>query len=498
MIAPLLQDLVGALGKSAIPYCHWKGNYRLAGAATGRSAIEGDFDLLIERRYWSSAITVLTQLDFKLALPRWSRSTPGMLHYFGFDSTQEKLVHVHLHSAIFSGENFIDSHCYPFTQLLLQDTESCNGVCVPARGAELLVYVLKRYIRYGSVPDLLAQRLKPEGEQRELQWLQEGSAEANAIDLLKDYFPTLEKKLFQECLQLLNNDSATLASKFRLARRVRKRLRMWSRASAGPRLFAYADVIGARLLRLFNATSGSKLLASGGAVIALAGSPTNTASVLRDCTGWLSGKLIVRSVEAAAPASTWLTLPVNLLLPVLRKLMPGVRARGLASQTPDAAGKAQATTVAALLYALRALCFAIDRQRSLLAMRRAAANGWIVLCDHHSLPACGGVDGPRLRPAAANKSAMTTAYERLRRYEQRLYQQNPRPDTVIGLNVAFDIGDKTTLTKSAAGSRRANNKQQSEVEECLNSTVDCIIDKNAAVPTAETVLCVKNAIWHAL
>ncbi len=496
MISALLRDFTAALAEQAIAYCHWKGNYRLAGDAASLPVIEGDFDVLIERRNWSSAIAILTQLNFKLAQPRWSRNTPAMLHYFGFDSAQEKLVHVHLHAAIFSGENFIDSHCYPFTQLLLRHTETCNGFRVPGRGAELLVYVLKVYIRLGSIPDLLIQRLKSKVDRRELQWLQQGAAATDAIALLNEYFPTLEEKLFRQCLQLLNNGTSSLADKFRLARRVRKQLRIWSRFTAVTRLQAYVHIVATRITRMLNTTSGSKMLVTGGATIAFAGPPVSTSVVLANCSAWLSGKIIVRNVDAAKPPSTWLTLPLNALLPAARKFMPGLCARGLASQMPDAAGKAQVHTLAALLYALRTLCLSRDRLYLLLAMRRAAANGWLVFCDHYPLQANGIVGGPRLRPAAIGSGVIARLYTGLRQHELRLYQRIPRPDIAILLRSSLDAGEQHSLQRSAMQQSRTDSQQQKAAR--LYAAIDCGVENDTAVAAEDVVQRVKKIIWQAL
>lgn len=495
MISPLLRDFACALEKDAITYCHWKGNYQLATDTVGSAAVAGDFDILIERHNWPSAINSLTALNFKLALPRWSRNTPAMLHYFGFDSAQQKLVHVHLHSVIISGENFIDSHCYPFTQLLLQHTHSCNGFRVPGRGAELLIYVLKVYIRFGSAPDLLMHWLKPKSTRRELQWLQKGSAEADAIALLREYFPTLEEPLFRQCLQLLNQDSGSLTANIRLARRVRKRLRIWSRFTIASRLRAYLHVFGARVQRVLNATPGSKMLASGGVVISVVGPPASSSVLLANLTVWLSGKLIVRSVDATQPPSSWLTLPVNALLPVLRKSMPGLRAKGLVSQTADASGRVQANTLAALLYALRAVCFAKDRQHMLLATRRAAANGWVVFCYHCPAQANAAIDGPLLRPALVANGVITKLYEWLRQCELGLCQQNCGPAITIRLCDALHTDKQHAIARSVTGESRAANPQQ---HERLNAAIDCVVEKNSGVPAAATILRVKNIIWQAL
>src|SRR5262245_21587094 len=91
-VAELVERLVEAFRSKDVTYCHWKSNITLPRALAG----DEDLDLLVDRESLSRALQVLADLGFKPAGPRSGPRPPGVRHFYGFDPSTGRLIHVHL------------------------------------------------------------------------------------------------------------------------------------------------------------------------------------------------------------------------------------------------------------------------------------------------------------------------------------------------------------------------------------------------------------------
>src|SRR5437867_4396738 len=97
---PTLLDRLGeALDLGGVSCCQWKGHYKRSHWESGA----GDVDLLVDPTFAERLDGALDRLGFKLALPPSVGLIPGSANWFGYDTHQRALVHVHVHVQLMLG-----------------------------------------------------------------------------------------------------------------------------------------------------------------------------------------------------------------------------------------------------------------------------------------------------------------------------------------------------------------------------------------------------------
>ncbi|HYW79896.1 MAG TPA: hypothetical protein VE890_09985, partial [Thermoguttaceae bacterium] len=155
----------------------------------------------------------------------------------------------------------------------------------------------------------------------------------------------------------------------------------------------------------------------------------------------------VRTVHAGKPPSSWLTAPLNLFMPLVHRWK--LRRRNRQSETTvgshsnghsaaEDASTPNARSTKSLIYAVRSVALAWDRLRLLSKVRRAGANGDLIICDRYPSNIVGAMDSPRLRPSANGGRLASAMHNRLVRLERNLYRQVPPPDVVIRLTTPIE------------------------------------------------------------
>ncbi len=368
----LAARLFDAFNRQQIVYCHWKSNEQLAAGLKG----ETDLDLLVERASFTAAVAILLQLGFKQAAVRWGPRTPGVLHLYAFDPAAAGLIHVHLYSHLLTGESLVKTHVLPCESMLLDKGDCIGQVRVPAKEAEAAMYVLRAFIKNGSLlHTLLHGRGGGHNQLAEFWFPAEGIDADSAYRVLHEHYPVVGRRLFTECYRALAEDrSAT--RKWLLGLRIRHCLRGSARHTYPARLLAYAGLISAKLRRIAHGKVKNKVLDSGGAVIAFIGADaTGKSTLVAETARWLSSNLAVRTMHVGKPPGTWLTAPLHVLLPVARCLFPGQRhqARQAAEASPRKSSCDKPKNSTSLLYAIRAVSLAFERARlcaGFIVMRR--------------------------------------------------------------------------------------------------------------------------------
>ena len=168
MTVKLIDSLVDALNQENLRYCHWKSNFSLAETFSG----ETDLDLLIDRKSLSRIVIILLEMGFKPAGVKSGRDRNGIFHYYGMDVLTGQLIHVHLFSSVLTGESFVKTHLLPFENMLFENTYNIGTMKVASRTAELVVFIVRTFIKYGSLLDVLMLAGKNGTIRDELTWLQ--------------------------------------------------------------------------------------------------------------------------------------------------------------------------------------------------------------------------------------------------------------------------------------------------------------------------------------
>ncbi len=301
-MADLVQRLIAAFEREGIASCHWKGAAALERGLAG----ERDLDFLVPPAAFERAEGVLVATGFKAARPRFGADVPGTAHFFGHEPTLERLLHVHLHDRVLTGEDLITSHTLPLAELFLASPARAHGVRVPTPAQETLLTVLKHAIRWGSLPDLALAVLAPKDEQTALTQLLTEENIVAATALLGSACPALDTATFRACADSLRagRRSPTLAA------RVRRALRPHANFGRLGRLAAYAEVAAARARRFLDGDRRDKLLRGRGVLVAFVGGDgAARAAAVAETARWLGQAFAVRAAAAGAPppGEIWLT-----------------------------------------------------------------------------------------------------------------------------------------------------------------------------------------------
>jgi thymidylate kinase len=499
--------LIESLNRSGVEYCHWKSNFYLAQTLSG----ELDIDLLVGHRSLPEVFTILAALGFKAAIVDSQPSTPGIFHYYGLDPCSGKLIHVHLFSIVLTGESFVKSHFLPFEMMLLENRSNIGPMRVPSKSAELVLFVLRMFIKYGALMDVLRLFKKSDSIRKEVKWLLSESNLAEALNLLKKYCSVVEESLFLKCLDALKGDSALIKRTW-LAYTVRRRLRVYAKYTLIKSIWAYAQFIWSKMHRWFSGNRKNKKLQAGGAIIAFVGADATGKSTLVAETGrWLGKVFAVRTVHVGKPPSSSLTVPIKIFFPLARLLLPQRRHSKVAVQKSPDSSPPKTERLSGILHAIRAVALAWDRRRLVMKVRRAAARGEIIICDRYPTETTGAMDSPRLWEQPDKKGLpcqspgqargwQAAFYNRLARFEQRLYREMPPPDIVLRLKVSL----KTAMLRNRTRSKTGNDSDEyleirhQQSQEWYRPGTKHIYDIDTEQSIAETVLSVKKAIWEAL
>lgn len=497
LTATLVDHLIDAFNQTEIVYCHWKSNIDLAQATAGQM----DLDLLVGRKSLPAALTILSDLGFKAAVVRWGANPPGIRHYYGLDPDTQQLIHVHLFSKVLTGESYVKSHLFPFETMLLENVYYADRLRVTAKPAELVLFTLRMFIKYGSLLDLITVRRKAKSLRTEVRWLQDGHELSEALSLLRKYCPVIDEPLFVRCVETLDSDKP-LISRIMLAQQVRRRLRVYAKHTFFERLLAYGQVFSAEVKRRLGTKRKNKVLQAGGAVIAFVGADATGKSTLVTETGrWLGDVFTVSVIHTGKPPSSWLTAPVNMALAFNRRLIALRRSRRLKSQiasNDSNPARHEFNGLSSLPYALRAVVLAWDRRRLILKSRRRAAQGEIIVCDRYPSKVIGAMDSPRLVEESLKTGSAVMIYNRLTRLEKRLYQQIPPPDIVLKLRVSLETAKKRNRERDGQDGEVYLEARHRQSRAWHMPGTRHVYDIDTEQSLTETILCVKKAIWESL
>jgi hypothetical protein len=292
--------LAEALEREGIPLCQWKGAAALERALLG----ERDLDGLVPAAAWPRALALIEGAGWKRARPLHGEDEPGTAHFFGWDPDAPRLLHLHLHDRVLSGEDWINSHALPFAADLLASERRAHGVRVPEPAAEAALTVLKHALRWGSWPDRITARLRPKDERAELAALLVEPVVAEAAALVTARVPALDEGTFRAGARLLLGAPAE-SSRRRVARRVRVALRPWARFGPGRRAAAYLGVGWLRAQRLLDRDRPARAPWRGPVRFGLRGEGADAAAA--DLAGWL-GQVFRTSRRTGPGGEAWVSV----------------------------------------------------------------------------------------------------------------------------------------------------------------------------------------------
>jgi len=287
----------------------------------------------------------------------------------------------------------------------------------------------------------------------------------------------------------------------RFAYQIRRRLRPYRKYSFPGWLYGHAQLLTAGLVKKLRKQKGSKRLLSGGAIIAIVGADaTGKSTLVSESSRWLRKNFVVNTVHAGKPPSTLITAPVNFLLALYRRLRGKSRSAGKGEEGSSTGNAVQSKrkNIHSLIYALRAIGLAWDRRALLWRVRRAAANGEIVVCDRYPTRATGMMDSPRLQEDPTQKGLLSLIYNGLARTERSLYRHIPPPDIVLRLRVSFETARKRNAARDILDDEIYLQNRHQLAKEWFLPETRAIQDIDTDLSLEETIRAVKQAIWPSL
>jgi thymidylate kinase len=436
-------DLLEQLNGRGIRYCHWKSNWRLEETLAGAT----DLDLLVHRKDAPAFRALLHQGGFRPAIELGAASYPSVEHYHALDAGSGDLAHVHAYYRVISGGSLAKNYRLPLEEMLLGNVERAGPVNIPSKGAELVVFVLRMYLKHTSVAELPLVIRSWRDTLREIAWLATDDACADARALLPVWLPGLDAGLFAEALDGLRRP-VSLGRRLLLARRLRRALRPFARHGRLRAVLEDGRQFLGRAAHRLRRSKRRLTPASGGAVIAFVGpEATGKSTLIAETERWLGAHYGVRRVHAGKPPSTRVTALPNALLPALRALLPERRSTRVAAVRASTSASSNGAKPFPLLFGIRSVFLAYDRRALLTRAFASSANGAIVLCDRYP-SANGSPDGAQLGPpdGPGNGGPVRRWLSGL---EARLYQDVPPPDLVIHLTAPLEV----TLERNTARSK---------------------------------------------
>jgi thymidylate kinase len=425
---PLVRDLCVALDRASVDYCHWKSNAFLNRSRTG----ENDLDLLVRRSDGDRFVAVLNDLRFKAAeSPK--RALPGVSHFYGYDKTCSRLLHVHAHFQLILGDDLTKGYRIPLEDALLDGAIEDEEFRIAPPELELIVLVIRLALKHSTAWAVITREATPpKSAMEEVRFLRSRADEDLVNGLLERYLPFVGRSSFNEHLRSLDQDEPAprrIRSGRRLVRDLSPCARRSKAADVGLKLWRRASSLVARATRR---GPTRKRLVAGGALIAVVGADGAGKSTLVDgLSTWLSRNFSVQIVHLGRPAPSLITRAVRVM---------GLARSGVSSawRKRSAGGRPRDDSSVSRVRLLNQVALARDRYRTYRAAARAATNGAIVIADRFPLPQLTAMDAPRVRPAPG-PGAPSRFLSFLAALERRYYDAISQPDVLIVLRVDPDV-----------------------------------------------------------
>src|SRR5213080_4020771 len=489
-VLPVLRALFESLGRAGVRYCHWKSNWRLPETLRG----ETDLDLLVQRAHVARFLSVVGALGLK---PGSGEDHPSVWHCYGCDDESGRLFDLHVYDRLITGGTIKGYHL-PVEEMLLRGARPAEaGLNVPEPAAELVLFVIRKSLDYAVASEALIPR-EWKTAADELRWLMSQGATAQEVRrLLDEYLPSVEFALFEKLRDAIESGRWGVG-RFRLGRALASRLRPYRRFARPSATVARSRRAWRKAWRTLRGGTPMQALRSGGAVIGVVGSDgSGKSTVVGEVSRWLGEFLSVATIHGGKPPPSVPTALPRLLLPLLRRMMPGYRSTRIELRAAVAPEPAAMRTGPLLLFALRALMLAYERKKLLIRAHRQAANGTLVLSDRYPTRQPGVPEGAMLHFLREDSRPL---YRWLARMEERTYGEIPQPDLVLRLDVPLELAVQRNLTRSKPGGPeptdylRQRHARSSELE--FSGVPTYRIRTDTLVE--ETVRAVKSILWNAL
>jgi thymidylate kinase len=489
-VVDLLLALLVAFQEHGIRYCYWRSRRRIHAALSGDS----DLDLLIAREDRDRAHGILLGQGFKAFPCVAHRDHPAISSFLGYDEPSGLVVHVHAHFRLVIGDKLLNQYRLPWEDVLL--ARAVTHPQLPIRvldpASEALVMVVRSCVELRRTDPITlrhwqSSKLKFERDRVGL-----------ADQLGPDELRRRAREVFSDEVADLVTDAVfsgrALETQSRLRRRVRQALaerRAYNTIEGRLRscMRAMLWALGGVNDRLLHAPRPwSRRVPGGGCVVAVVGvDGSGKSTAVRSIRSWLGTEVDVIPIYFGTGDGrpSLLLLPFKLLSIVIARLM---KTRPKGSSHGHVTDRDPGPLYSVLLMGWAA-AVAMEKRGKLLAARRGADRGLVVVADRYPQnedPAYS--DGPMLH-------RLKWSPQWLRRLETRTYELAGRlpPDLVIKLEVPA-----ATLARREPDMNAEVIRQRIEGFRRLAFSGARTVLVNAAQPLADVSRTIRREVWRML
>ena len=484
-----LQTILVQLETGQITYCHWKSNYHLNYALTGKE----DVDVLVAFQDFSAFVEILMANGFKVAESITSKKQPGVFHFLGNDDATGTLINIHTFSWILTGDHFLKSWNFPFADMLLAETRSMHGVKIPVASSELIVFVIRHMIKQTTPVDFYMGMKHVQDNKEEYQWLTHELDIDASVSKLNQYFPEISPADFHAARELLIQDGRWM-KKILLGLKFRRALGKYQRFGLIEQYLMTLIALTKMAFNKFAKKQKHMHMQTGGKIIAFVGPQATGKSTLTSALqAWLGQELSVQCIHAGKPPSTLLTWLPNNLIPLARKIFTGY-----ATVKIEKAAEDNQQHDFPLIFIVRKVILAHDRRSLLRKAYRQSRNGMIVISDRYPSDEIGAIDGATFRDESINQQRFVVK-RLLMRLERKIYRDICPPDLVLQLTVSVEKAVLRNQIRDKEGDQTTEYVQMRHTMKYIPRFDHCpVIEISTDRDFQETLVDAKQHVWKHL
>ncbi len=488
-----LMSLFQAFDHQAIRYCHWKSNIRLEHALAGQT----DLDLLVDRARSRAFRQILEEHNVKPLIPPPGRTYPAIESYLGFDRTDGRLFHLHVHYQLVLGEQYVKNYRIPVEEYILNSTRFLHGIRVPSPEWELIILSMRALLKYrdrNAVRDILGTRLPglPSNIRAEFEWLLNQTSLRQVSQVLDEVTAILPADIVCETVETVVTDPHPGFKLLQLRQRLRRALRRYQRRSRFHAFLQYSheQFLRHKLVRRI-LPERRMTLRTGGQILAFVGADgAGKSTMVREVQKWLAWKVDVRSLYLGSKQ------------PSLRSKLAyqGVRLMRRSWRFAASTTGEQSIIARFFNFLLQAgidvhhLSTAQDRYKRSLEGRRRADSGSIVIYDRFPLDV--SLDGPKIQTQDKERTHKLT--RTLAHMEQELYSKISPPDHFVLLDVSPAVSMQRKPDHDPAAVATKSRVIRALATNGNHASKAKIIWIDADRPFDEVLRALKCAIWQLL
>lgn len=481
-----IQQLLIELEAENIAYCHWKSNYHLEFALSGKE----DFDVLVEFQDFPDFVKILIANDFKPAESITSKKQPGVFHFLGNDEATGTLINIHAFSWILTGDHFLKSWNFPFDDMLLSEIRYVHSVKTPVASSELIVFIIRHMIKHTTPLDLYLGSKHVKDNVEEYHWLTQELDIQESMHKLTRYFPEIAHSDFHTARELLVKEGHWL-KKIKLGFKFRRALNKYQRFGTIRQYTMTFAALTKMAVNKFAKKQKHMHLQTGGKIIALIGpQATGKSTLTNSIKKWLGQELSVQTIHAGKPPSTFLTWLPNNLIPLARNIF-----KGYATVNIEKAAEENDQHNYPLIFIIRKVMLAYDRRCLLRKAYRQSRNGMIIISDRYPSDEIGAIDGATFRDESINQE-ISFIKRSLMRLERKIYQGICPPDLVLQLTVSVEKAVLRNKMRNKEGEQTTEYVQMRHSMKYTPHFNKCpVIQISTDNDFQETLIDVKQHIW---